>query len=103
MTTMSKKTTKPKAASKPASGRKTKMPARRVTKKSQLIGMLSANGGADVATISRKLGWQAHTTRVALTGLRKAGDGIAAEKSERGKPSRYRITAEPQVADAGQA
>lgn len=34
-------------------------------------------------------------TRAALTGLRKAGFEIAATKSEDGKPTRYRITAEP--------
>ncbi len=65
--------------------------------------MLSTNGGADVATISKKLGRQAHTTQAALSGLRQAGYGIAAEKPESGKPSRYRITSEPQVGDAGKA
>ena len=43
------------------------------TKKARLIQMLTRKAGADVATISEKLGWQSHTTRAALTGLRKAG------------------------------
>ncbi|WP_170608849.1 DUF3489 domain-containing protein [Ruegeria arenilitoris] len=43
------------------------------TKKARLIQMLSRKAGADVATISEKLDWQMHTTRAALTGLRKAG------------------------------
>ncbi len=103
MTTPSKQTAKRKSATSPVSGRKMKTPAKRVTKRNQLIEMLSADSGTDVATISKKLGWQAHTTRAALTGLRKAGYGIAANKPDGGKPSRYRITAEPQVADAGKA
>ena len=65
------------------------------TKKAQLIQMLTRNAGADVATISDKLGWQSHTTRAALTGLRKAGFEISAEKSGDGKPLSYRITAQP--------
>ena len=65
------------------------------TKKAQLIQMLARKTGADVATISTKLGWQSHTTRAALTGLRKAGFEISAEKSGDGKPLSYRITAQP--------
>ncbi|WP_233140042.1 DUF3489 domain-containing protein [Marivita geojedonensis] len=33
--------------------------------------MLSAKAGADILTISAKLGWQVHTARAAITGLRK--------------------------------
>ena len=67
----------------------------RVTKKAQLIRMLQSKTGSDIAALSKKLGWQTHTTRVALTGLRKAGFEIAATKSENGKPTLYRIAAEP--------
>jgi predicted ArsR family transcriptional regulator len=65
------------------------------TKKDQLIQMLTRKSGADVATISDKLGWQLHTTRAALTGLRKAGFEISREKLGEGKPLSYRITAQP--------
>ena len=65
------------------------------TKKAQLIQMLTRKAGADVATISEKLGWQSHTTRAALTGLRKAGFEIVAEKPANGKASCYRITTQP--------
>ena len=65
------------------------------TKKAQLIQMLSRKTGADVATISEKLGWLPHTTRAALSGLRKAGFELDAEKPGNGKPLRYRITGEP--------
>ena len=66
------------------------------TKKQQLIRMLSGKTGADVATISAKLGWQQHTTRAALTHLRKAGYAIEAGKPENGKAGRYRITGIPE-------
>lgn len=65
------------------------------TKKAQLIQMLTRKAGADVATISERLGRLPHTTRAALTGLRKAGFEISAQKSGNGKPLCYRITAEP--------
>ena len=65
------------------------------TKKAQLIQMLTRKAGVDVATISEKLGWQSHTTRAALTGLRKAGFEISAEKPGQGKSLCYRITAQP--------
>ncbi len=65
------------------------------TKKSQLIQMLARKAGADVATISDKLGWQLYTARAALTGLRKAGFEISAEKQGQGEPLSYCITAQP--------
>lgn len=58
----------------------------------QLIRLLSAKTGADVVAISQKLGWQVHTTRAAITGLRKAGHPIDHVKGANGKPGRYRIT-----------
>ncbi len=63
------------------------------TKKAQLIRMLGAKTGADVATLSERLGWQAHTTRAAMTGLRKAGYAIHREVRGDGKPARYKIIA----------
>ena len=64
----------------------------RITKKSQLIGLLSTPAGADIAALSVALGWKSHTTRAALTGLRKAGFRIEAVKLEgKGAVSTYRI------------
>lgn len=68
----------------------------RLTKKAQLIGMLSAKAGADVAAMSKKLGWQLHTTRAAITRLRKAGYQIRLEKGENGRVRCYRIDAGPE-------
>jgi hypothetical protein len=41
------------------------------SKKTQLIKLLSRKSGADAKAISAKFGWQPHTTRAALSGLRK--------------------------------
>ena len=61
------------------------------TKKDQLIRMLSRKTGVDVPTISRRLGWQPHTTRAALSRLRTSGCELTSEKPGNGQSSRYRI------------
>ena len=88
---MTKTANEQKAPQKPKS-------AVRVTKKDQLIRLLRAKSGADVAAISERLGWQQHTTRAALSGLRKAGFGIAGEKPAKGGALRYRIASGSAVA-----
>lgn len=50
---------------------------KRITKKDQLIRLLGSKSGRDIKSLSAKLGWQQHTTRAALSGLRKAGYEIA--------------------------
>ena len=65
------------------------------TKKAQLIKLLSGRAGSDIAGLSKKLGWQPHTTRAALTRLRQSGYEISSVKQVNGKPSKYRITAAP--------
>lgn len=74
-------------------------PSKRQTKKQQLINMLGGKGGADVAVISKRMGWQAHTARAALSGLRKVGYQIELEKAGKGKPARYRIISPPPIAE----
>ena len=61
------------------------------SKHDQLIRMLSSPRGAGADAISRKFGWRAHTTRAALSRLRKAGYEVQTEKSGHGKPARYQI------------
>jgi hypothetical protein len=56
-----------------------------------LIARLEGRLGVDVATLSTELDWQPHSTRAALTGLRKDGYTIERLPSERGQPTRYRI------------
>ena len=65
------------------------------TKKSQLISLLSRNKGADITSISKKFGWLPHTTRAALSRLRKAGYPISSAKSGAGKPTIYCIPGAP--------
>lgn len=75
-------------------------PPKRPTKKAQLIKLLSCKLGTDVATISAKFGWQPHTTRAALSGLRKVGFEITKENADADKPVRYRIIRAHAVASA---
>ena len=62
----------------------TTAPARTESKKFQLIGMLGRDGGTTIAEISAALSWQPHTTRAAITGLRKAGHKVETAKQEDG-------------------
>ncbi|UYV38324.1 DUF3489 domain-containing protein [Rhodobacteraceae bacterium D3-12] len=71
------------------------MAASLTTKKDQLIKLLGTRAGADTKTLSAKLVWQQHTTRAALTGLRKAGYEIACNKPTKGGMSRHRILSAP--------
>lgn len=63
---------------------KTEAPARTESKKDRLISMLRRDGGTTIAEISASLGWQPHTTRAAITGLRKAGHEVDTAKPEDG-------------------
>ena len=96
MTIQSKDTTREAAAHIPQSrplGRKQSPRAgtRPEPKKARLIRLLNAKSGASAAALGEKLGWQAHTVRAALSGLRKAGFEIAVLTKGAGTPSRYRI------------
>jgi Protein of unknown function (DUF3489) len=65
--------------------------------KSELVTrLLSRKAGADLATLRDATGWQPHSVRAALSGLRKAGYAIDRQdaKSPEGGPV-YRITAQP--------
>ena len=67
----------------------------RTTKKAQLTKLLGTKAGADIATLSDKLGWQHHTTRAAMSRLRKDGFTIIGSKPAGGAPAKYRIHSEP--------
>ncbi len=76
--------------------------AARVTKKQQLIRLLGKKAGADIGTLSAKFGWQRHTTRAALSGLRKAGFELTKIEASGGQATRYRIVqAPPEPSTAG--
>jgi len=63
------------------------------SKKDQLMALLRGKGGADVQALSDALGWQPHTVRAALTGLRKAGVVVEKMTVREGERTRYRINA----------
>ena len=59
------------------------------TKASQVLALLRRAEGATLAELVAATGWLPHTTRAALTGLRKKGHVLA--KSKRGEATCYRI------------
>lgn len=69
------------------------------SKQALVIGMLSSKAGATLDTIVEATGWLPHTTRAALTGLRKRGFAIE-RSSEKGRDSVYRIVVAPAAAAA---
>ncbi|WP_016747814.1 DUF3489 domain-containing protein [Rhizorhabdus wittichii] len=52
------------------------------TKQAQVIDLLKRKGGATLNDIVETTGWLPHTSRAALTGLRKKGHAISSEKVE---------------------
>ena len=62
----------------------------RTSKKATIEALVRRARGATIADLTAATGWQAHSVRAALTGLRKAGHAIARERFDDG-PTRYRI------------
>jgi len=62
------------------------------TKQAKLVGMLSRKSGVTLAKASETLGWQPHTTRATITGLKKRGYVIERRDRE-SKDSIYVIAA----------
>ncbi len=96
--TRSARKTTPKKAQKARSRSKTHRLIRPGTKQARLVALLSRPKGANLSELEKATGWQPHTVRAALTGLRKKGYEITREKSEKGL-SRYRA-APPATAPA---
>ena len=63
----------------------------RQSKSAALIALLERKDGATMADLIAATDWLPHTTRAALTGLRKKGHVI--ERGKRGKETFYRIAA----------
>jgi hypothetical protein len=61
----------------------------RVTKSGAVLALLAREEGATLADLIAATGWLPHTTRAALTGLRKKGHVL--EKSKRGEQTCYRV------------
>jgi hypothetical protein len=71
---------------------------RRGSKLAQVIELLQRDNGATVDELMAATAWLAHTTRAALTGLRKRGYAVAIARSDHERGSFYRIKAEGYVA-----
>jgi hypothetical protein len=69
------------------------------TKTDKVRAMLARPQGATLESICKATGWQPHSARAALSGLRKAGATIVREAPVDGKGggSIYRITATSEV------
>jgi hypothetical protein len=63
-------------------------PAAKEFKKDLLKGLLVREAGASIEELTGATGWQPHTTRAALTGLRKSG--LTIEKDKVDGVTRYR-------------
>jgi hypothetical protein len=65
---------------------------RKTSKRDAISGLLRRSEGANIDELIKATGWQAHSIRATLTGLRKAGHQIVRTKDGQGG-SRYRIAA----------
>ena len=71
------------------------------SKQAQIIGLMQRKNGATLDDMVEVTGWLPHTTRAALTGLRKKGYTIERARSPKGKTA-YRIAAGERAARAEQ-
>jgi hypothetical protein len=63
------------------------------SKLARVIALLERDHGATIEELIAATGWLAHTTRAALTGLRKRGYAVAIDRSNDKRGSFYRIPA----------
>lgn len=76
---------KPSKKSRRSATKKAAEPApRRGTKQAALMALLHRRDGATIAQMCAKTGWQSHSVRAALTGLRKRGMSIKRNKNDAG-------------------
>ena len=89
MATKTKRNLKPTAR-----GTKTKIEATnaRRTKAGTILDLLQRPTGASIAELTKATGWQPHSVRAALTGLRKKGREVVRTKDDQGV-TRYFIEA----------
>jgi hypothetical protein len=64
---------------------------RSTSKIAAVIGLLSRAQGASLAELIASTGWLPHTTRAALTGLRKRGYLVVLDRTDRQQGSVYRV------------
>ena len=61
------------------------------TKRALIVSLMGRDGGATLDDLIAATGWLPHTTRAALTGLRKSGFAITRCRNDDGRASIYRI------------
>jgi len=61
------------------------------TKIAEVIGLLQRNRGATLDEVVAATGWLPHTSRAALTGLRKRGYDVRLERGDKARGSIYRV------------
>jgi hypothetical protein len=67
------------------------------TKLARVIELLQRGDGATIDDLIAATGWLAHTTRAALTGLRKRGYAVTIDRSDKERGSIYHISSDPTV------
>jgi hypothetical protein len=72
------------------------------TKRALVVSLLRREEGADLDDLIQATGWLPHTTRAALTGLRKRGYDIGKRKSAQGRTVYFIKDAEPEEGDVDQ-
>jgi hypothetical protein len=75
-----------------------KAPPREGSKLASLIVLLRRSEGATIVALTKATGWLPHTTRAAITGVRKRGYSVTLDRSAEGA-SVYRLS-DPQVSEA---
>jgi hypothetical protein len=68
------------------------MPPARQSKKASIVGLLQRPQGAAISELTTATGWQSHSVRAVLTGLRKDGRELVRGKDEVGT-TRYSLAA----------
>lgn len=63
------------------------------TKRAQIVGLLQRRRGASLVELTEATGWQPHSIRAALTGLRKQNMNVDRRRDKQGG-SVYRIVTE---------
>jgi len=66
------------------------------TKTEKILALLTRTGGASIVDLTAATDWLPHTTRAALTGLRKRGHTIETERQQDG-PTIYHLISPPPV------
>ena len=69
------------------------------TKMARVVGLLQRDRGATLAEIIATTDWLPHTTRAALTGLRKRGYVVTLDRSDDERGSTYSIPLDRNLAD----